>query len=66
MSIVDDIWIKIRDCNKVSIEEKVGIQETHRNKSWIDQECSQLAKKRKQVTLLWLQNPKDQTAEDFY
>ena len=36
-----------------------------RNKPWFDQECSELANKRKQAKLLCLQNPNDQTAEDF-
>ena len=29
------------------------------------QECSELANKRKQAKLLWLQNPNDQIAEDL-
>ena len=28
-------------------------------------ECSELANKRKQTKLLWLQSPNNQTAEDF-
>jgi hypothetical protein len=63
--IVDDTLVKIRDSFKASAEVKVGILETHRNKSWFDQECSELANKRKQAKLLWLQNPSDQIAEDL-
>ena len=54
-----------KDSIKASAKEKVGDLETNRNKPWFDQECSQLANKRKQAKLLWLQNPNDQTAEDF-
>jgi len=43
----------------------LGILETNRNKPWFDEECSELANKRKQKKLLWLQNPNNQTAEDF-
>ena len=35
--------------------------ETRRNKPWFDQKFSELASKRKQAKLLWLQNPNDQT-----
>jgi hypothetical protein len=38
--------------------------ETHRNKSCLNQECSELANKRKWVKLLLLQNLIDQT-EDY-
>ena len=48
-----------------SAKEKVGILETIRNKPWFDEECSELANMRKQTKLLWLQNPNNQTAEDF-
>jgi hypothetical protein len=65
ISSVDDTWVKIRDCIQASAEEKVGVLETHRNKPWFNEECSELANKRKQAKLLWLQNPDDQTAEDF-
>ena len=65
ISSVDDTWVKIRDSIKVSAKEKVWVFETNRNKPWFDQECSELANKRKQAKLIWLQNPNDQTAEDF-
>ena len=58
ISSVDDTWVKIRDI-KSSAEEKVGILETHGNKPWFDQEYSELANKRKQAKLLWLQTPND-------
>ena len=57
---IDDTSVKIVDSIKASAKEKVGILETHR--SWFSQE---LAYKRKHAKLLWLQNPNDQTAEDF-
>ena len=65
ISSVDDTWVKTRDSIKASAKEKVGILETTRNKPWLDEECSELANKRKQTKLLWLQSPNDQTAEDF-
>ena len=40
-------WVKIRDSIKSSAEEKVEFLETHRNKPWFDQECSELANKEK-------------------
>ena len=49
ISSVDDNWVKIRDSIKVSAKEKVGILETIRNKPWFDEECSELANKRKQT-----------------
>ena len=60
-----DTWVKIRDSSKASEEEKVGILETHWNKPWFAQEYSELPHKRKEAKLLWLQIPKDQTAEDL-
>ena len=45
ISSVDSTWIKIRDSIKSMAEEKVGILETHRNKPWFDEECSELAKR---------------------
>ena len=39
-SSVVDTWVKIRDNIKPSTEEKVKILETHRNKPWFNQECS--------------------------
>jgi hypothetical protein len=39
--------------------------ETHRNKSWFGQECSELADKRKQERSLWLQNSIHETVEYF-
>jgi hypothetical protein len=48
ISSVDDTWVKIRDSIKSSAEEKVGILETHRNKTWFNQEWSELANKEKQ------------------
>ena len=65
ISTVDDTWVKIRDSIKASEKEKVGILETNRNKPWFDEEHSELANKRKQAKLLWIQNPNNQTAEDF-
>ena len=65
ISSVDDTWVNIRDSIKASAKEKVGVLETNRNKPWFDQECSELANKRKKAKLLWVQNPNDQTAEDF-
>ena len=62
---VDDNLVKIRDSTQASAEEKVGILETYRNKPWFELECSELANKRKQLKLLWQQNPKEKTAEDF-
>ena len=53
ISSVDDTWVKIRDSIKDSAKEKVGILETIRNKPWFDEECSELANKRKQTKLLW-------------
>ena len=49
ISSVDDTWVKIRDSIKASANEKVGILETIRNKLWFDEECSELANKRKQT-----------------
>ena len=43
ISRVDDTRVKIRDIIKASTEEQVGILESHRNKSWFDQECTELA-----------------------
>ena len=43
----------VRDSIKASAKEKVGILETIRNKPWFDEECSELANKRKQTKLLW-------------
>jgi hypothetical protein len=39
-SSVDDTCVKIRDNIKASVEEKVKILETHRNKPWFDQEST--------------------------
>ena len=52
ISIVDDIWVKIRDNIEASAEKKVGILETHRNKPWSDQKHSELVNKRKEAKLL--------------
>jgi hypothetical protein len=43
----------------------MGILETHRNKPWFNQKCSELANNRKQAKLLLLQNPNEQTAEEL-
>ena len=61
MSSVDNTWVKIRDGIKASAENKVQILQTHRNKPWFDQECSELANMEKFAKLLWLQNLNDQT-----
>ena len=53
------------DIIKESAEDKTEVLETHKNKSWFHQKCSELVNKRKQAKLLWLQNPNDQTVEDF-
>ena len=55
----------MRHSIKASAEEKVGSLETHINKHWFDQQCSELANKGKQAKLLQLQNPNDQTAEVY-
>ena len=47
ISSVDDTWVKIRDSIKASAKEKVGVLQTNRNKPWFDEECSELANKRK-------------------
>jgi hypothetical protein len=65
ISSVDDTWVKIRDSIKATAKEKVGVLETNRNKPCFNQECSELANKRKQTKLLWRQNPNGQTAEDI-
>ena len=63
ISSVGDNWVKISI--KASAKEKAGVLETNRNKPWFDEECSELANKRKQTKILWLQNPNHQTVEDF-
>ena len=65
ISSVYDSWVKIRDSIIAAAKEKVGVLETNRNKPWFDEECSESANKRKQTKLFWLQNPNDQSAEDF-
>ena len=65
ISRVVDTWFIIKDSIKTSAKEKVGVLETNRNKPWFDEKCSELANKRKQIKLLWLQNPNNQTAEDL-
>ena len=62
ISSVDDTWGK---SIKASAKENEVIFETNRNKPWLDEDCSELANKRKQTKLLWLQNPNNQTADDF-
>jgi hypothetical protein len=62
---VDDTWVKIRDSIIASANEEIGVLETNRNKLWVDEECSELAIKRKQAKLLCLQNPNDQTVDEF-
>ena len=52
ISSVGDTWVKIRDNIKTSAEKKVQIFKTHKNKPWLDQECSKLANKRKQTKSL--------------
>ena len=47
------------------MEEELGILETHRNKPWFNQKCSELDNKRKLTKLHERYNPNDQTAEDF-
>ena len=54
---VEETWVKIRDSIKASAKNKVGVLETNRNKPWFEEECSELANKRKQIKLLWLQDP---------
>ena len=44
---------------------RISCCKKNRNKPWSDEECSELANKRKQTKLFWLQNPNNQTAEDF-
>ena len=52
ISSVEDTWVKIRGSIKASAKEKVGILETIRKKPCFDEECSELANKRKQTKLL--------------
>ena len=54
ISTVDYTCVKIRDSIETSSEEKMEVLETNINKSWFDQECSELANKRKRAKLLWL------------
>ena len=65
ISSVEDTWVNIRDSIKASAKEKVGILETKRYKFWFDEECSELANKRKYTKLFWLLSPNNQTPEDF-
>ena len=65
ISSVDDTWVKIRDSIKASTKEKVGVLETNRNKPWFNEYYSELANKRKQTKLLWLQNPKQPNCRRF-
>ena len=52
ISSIGDTWVKIKVSINASAEEKIGILRTHRNRPWFDQECSELANKRKdQITL---------------
>jgi hypothetical protein len=52
ISSVDDTWVNISDSVKASAIEKVGVIGTNRNKPWFDEECPELANKRKQTKLL--------------
>ena len=65
MFSVDNTQVIITDNIEAFSEEEVVILETHRSKPCFDQECSELANKRKQTKLLWLQNPDDQIADDL-
>ena len=51
-------------CSKLLQKKSRGFRNNN-NKPCFDEECSELANKRKQTKLLRLQNPNNQTAEDF-
>ena len=47
ISSVYDTRVKIRESMKAFAKEKLEILETHRNETWFNQKCSELANKRK-------------------
>ena len=51
---VEAAWENIRDCIKQSASESIGYLEKRKHKKWFDKDCTNVAKKRKQVKLNWL------------
>jgi hypothetical protein len=47
----------IRENIKTSAKDNLGYQKLKHNKSWYDDECSNLIDQRKEAKLGWLQNP---------
>ena len=58
ISSENDTWVKIKESIKATPQEKVRVLETHSNKPWFDQECSELANKRNSK-IIWQKNPKE-------
>jgi hypothetical protein len=60
---INRIWDNIRENIKLSAQERLGYCESNHRKLWFDEECLQLADRRKQANLQWLQNPTEVNEE---
>jgi hypothetical protein len=54
---VNEAWGTIRENIKNSAKESLGCYELKKNKSWLDEGCSELLAHRKQARLQWLHDP---------
>jgi hypothetical protein len=54
---INRAWEILKECNKISAKESLGLYEWKQHKPWYDEECSKFLDQRKQAKMQWLQNP---------
>ena len=55
---INDMWKNTRDNIKVAAEESMGYCEVKKKTPWFDDDCSNVAERRKQAKLKFFQDPK--------
>ena len=50
-------WENIKETNKISAKDSLGLHELKQYKPWLHEECSQFSDQRKQANVQWLQDP---------
>ena len=54
---VNRVWENIKEDNKTSAKDSLGLHEWKQHKSWFDTECLDFLDQRKQSKMQWIQDP---------
>ena len=63
---INRVWENIKEKNKPSAKDSLGLGELKQHKLWFDEECLQFLDQRKQAKMQWLQDPEQSNVDNLH